>query len=491
MHRKVTPIWPKLAAIFIALIISMFFLQKALATTTDPEPVCVANRCTVTFEMLGEPQVWIPPTGARNLRFEIFGGQGGQGTRTLGLGGFGGRVAGEFLELPASLTVVVGDSGARGSGAEGGFNGGGAAGAGQGDEGSGGGATDLRTSSSLEDRIAVAGGGGGAGARNWDGAGLGGSGGTLIGGPGGWGQAGPGTGGGQFSGGFGGVSVGGPKGSPGDFGLGGRGASSRFAGGGGGGGGYYGGGGGGSDVDSGGLNGGGGGGGSSYANSSLFKNLEHTAGVHSDAGLAILTYDLVEVQPPKSADTTSDATKDSPPDLSSDSSTDAPPEVSTDLNSDQHAAPSSEPSPSPTPELSPATRPEVAAERTPEPVTTSGSEPLALLEPEVLEPETFSVEESPPAVWLPVLPPVANVPAGFERKPQSLPEPSSHTELKVESIEAPTTEPARMPPPEPSIDFVPWMNALSGLSLLIGLIQAVRRLKQNRRASARRFVRIS
>lgn len=498
MHRKVASIWPKLAAIFIALIISMSLLQKVLAATTNPEPVCVANRCTVTFEVLGEPQVWVPPTGAQNLRFELFGGQGGQGARTLGLGGFGGRVAGEFLELPASLTVVVGDSGDRGSGSEGGYNGGGAAGVGQGDEGSGGGATDLRTSTSLEDRIAVAGGGGGAGARNWDGAGLGGLGGTLTGGPGGWGQAGPGTGGSQFAGGFGGVSVGGPKGSPGDFGFGGRGASSRFAGGGGGGGGYYGGGGGGSDVDSGGLNGGGGGGGSSYASPSLFKNLEHTAGVHSGPGLAILTYDLAEVEPPTSADTTSDATKDSPPDLSSDASTetstDAPPEVSTDLNSGQTAAPSVEPSPSrtaePSSEPSPA-RPEVAAEQPPEPVTISGPEPLAALEPEVVEPEIFLVEESPTTVSLPVRQPVAKAPPIFEPKQQSLPKPSPHPEQKVQFELVPNPEPGRTLPPEPSIDLVPWVNALSGLSFIVGLIQTVRRLKQNRRASARRFVRIS
>ncbi|MCX8530025.1 MAG: hypothetical protein ORN27_08180, partial [Rhodoluna sp.] len=113
------------------------------------------------------------------------------------------------------------------------------------------------------------------------------------------------------------------------------------------------------------------------------------------------------------------------------------------------------------------------------------------LEPEASESEPYLVDENLPAVSLPIRRPVAKAPPSPEKKTQSLSEPTSNPEQNVQSELTANPEPARMPPPEPSIDFAPWVNALSGLSLLIGLIQAVRRLKQNRRASARRFVRIS
>ena len=206
-------------------------------------------------------------------------------------------MSGEFVDMPSTLLVYVGGRGSRGSGAEGAFNGGADAGAGHGDEGSGGGATDLRTSTSIEDRLVVAGGGGGSGGFNWDSAGLGGSGGSLLGGSGGRGQASPGLGGGQFFGGSAGQSNGGANGGSGERGYGGSGASSRFAGGGGGGGGYFGGGGGGSDVDSSGFNGGGGGGGSSYTNPEKTKNVVHDAGVNASSGRAILTYELIAAAP--------------------------------------------------------------------------------------------------------------------------------------------------------------------------------------------------
>ena len=236
MHRKTSYRWHWTFAALLTFLLWIGCGQLVRADSAEPSPVCNASVCTVTFEYSGAPYVWQSPANATRLRFDLVGGQGGQGARTIGLGGFGGRVSGEFVDMPSTLLVYVGDRGSRGSGAEGAFNGGADAGAGHGDEGSGGGATDLRTSTSIEDRLVVAGGGGGSGGFNWDSAGLGGSGGSLLGGSGGRGQASPGLGGGQFFGGSAGQSNGGANGGSGERGYGGSGASSRFAGGGGGGG---------------------------------------------------------------------------------------------------------------------------------------------------------------------------------------------------------------------------------------------------------------
>jgi hypothetical protein len=485
-----------LLAVLVALAVSFGFVPKVLAAVGDPDPVCVDKTCTLNFEFTGEPYEWVPPAGAQKLRFELFGGQGGQGVRTMGQGGYGGRIAGEFLELPSKLMIFVGGAGVRESGADGGYNGGGAAGVGQGDEGSGGGATDLRTSLSLEDRIVVAGGGGGAGARNWDGGGLGGSGGALVGRPGSWGQAGPGTGGSQISGGQGGVSVGGPSGLPGNFGLGGNGSSSRFAGGGGGGGGYFGGGGGGSDIDSGGLNGGGGGGGSSYAASSRFKDVEHNSGVHQGHGRAVLTYELDVLQPQLSADTSADTSGDTSDDTSTDESVDG----SVDVAVETPAAPTTPQPSAPAPEA----RPEPAVDRQPEhvpqpePVAQPEPEPMMQLQPEPNPAEIGLAEEvtlvelidqQPRVVLRPRPPAGLKVPLEVELGSQTqqvlAPMPFRQSE-SAEQPESFATLPLR-----PGFDLVPWVNGISGISLLTGVIQAIRRLRQNHRTSARRFVRIN
>jgi hypothetical protein len=295
MHRKRNIRWPRLVAFGAALAIAFGFIiaQVVNAVQLAPEPVCDDSACTLTVPFSGEPYVWAPPLNITDLHFDLVGAQGGQGLRSTSPGGLGGRVVGEITAIPASVMIYVGGAGSRGSSAFGGFNGGGNAGSGHGDEGSGGGATDLRSSSSLDDRLVVAGGGGGTGGYDWGTAGLGGSGGLLVGGSGGWGQAAPGMGGGQLMGGLAGQPNGGSKGTPGDFAVGGRGGSGRFAGGGGGGGGYFGGGGGGSDIDSAGLNGGGGGGGSSYVDPARTSGVFHESGVRFGNGLAVFTYKLL------------------------------------------------------------------------------------------------------------------------------------------------------------------------------------------------------
>ncbi|NBW72959.1 MAG: hypothetical protein EBR26_00905, partial [Microbacteriaceae bacterium] len=81
---------------------------------------------------------------------------GAQGGRS---GGNGAKAQANFKTVPTTpLYIYVGGQGSSGNGAAGGYNGGGRAGSGHGDEGSGGGATDIRTSTALADRIAVAGG---------------------------------------------------------------------------------------------------------------------------------------------------------------------------------------------------------------------------------------------------------------------------------------------------------------------------------------------
>lgn len=237
----------------------------------------------MTFEATGDYYLWNPPTGAKNINFDLMGGQGGRS------GGQGGRLTGSLTAVPTALYIYVGGAGAQGSGAAGGFNGGGTAGTGRGDEGSGGGATDLRTTTLLNDRIAVAAGGGGSGGFS---GGNGGSAGGLTGSAGTSGQGQGGAGATQTAGGNGGYPNGGSWGITGDFGLGGTGGSSSTSGGGGGGGGYYGGGGGGADVDSCCSNAGGGGGGSSWAHTVQTTSVSHTSGYRAGAGVAIITYSM-------------------------------------------------------------------------------------------------------------------------------------------------------------------------------------------------------
>ena len=260
-------------------------LSTLLALSASPAIAeeCPNDLCEVVFESTGSGVHFELPANARNLAFEVSGAAGGRG-------GNGGRVTGRFLEVPSSVWIYVGGEGAVGAGVAGGFNGGGNAGGNRGNEGSGGGASDIRTGTSLSDRILVAGGGGGAG--GFSGA-AGGIGGNTAAAAGGSGQGAGGGGGSETMGGQRGSSNGGSAATSGSFGSGGTGGTSWNAGGGGGGGGWYGGGGGGSDDDTCCSDGGGGGGGSSYAATNLFADIVHEAGVHSGAGQVIIRYELV------------------------------------------------------------------------------------------------------------------------------------------------------------------------------------------------------
>ena len=283
MHKKNTQLRSKLISIagILAVLVGGLVAQSVRAVNSNPTPVCVGASCTVTFEANGDYYLWTPPIGAKNISFDLMGAQGGRS------GGLGGRVTGNLTSVPSSLYIYVGGAGAQGSGAAGGFNGGGNAGGGRGDEGSGGGATDIRSTTSINDRIAVAGGGGGSGGFS---GGTGGNAGGLNASAGTSGQGQGGSGATQSSGGNGGYPNGGSWGSTGDFGVGGVGGSSYVSGGGGGGGGFYGGGGGGADIDTCCSNAGGGGGGSSWSHSVQTSSVSHTGGYRSGAGLAILTY---------------------------------------------------------------------------------------------------------------------------------------------------------------------------------------------------------
>jgi hypothetical protein len=246
---------------------------------------CYEQNCTIWFSHTGGLQQWNPPINARNMTFQVSGGQGGKS------GGQGGRVTGTLTQIPSSLYIAVAGAGMTGQSAAGGFNGGGQAGSGSNNEGSGGGSSDVRLGANVESRIVVAGGGGGRGA------GI-----TLTPSPGGGliaaagkdGQAKGGGGGSQTSGGTGGLANGtGTSGSAGSLLTGGTGGSSNLYGGGGGGGGYYGGGGGGSDTDSSGNDAGAGGGGSSFADPLYTSNITHFTGVKSGHGMVMIEYQLV------------------------------------------------------------------------------------------------------------------------------------------------------------------------------------------------------
>lgn len=285
MHKKKTQRWlmPASLSVILAVLFGGLFAQSVRAVISNPTPVCVGSTCTLTFDSTGDYYLWSPPSGARNISFDLMGAQGGR------TGGLGGRVQGSFVTAPSSLYIYVGGAGLSGSGAAGGFNGGGAAGGSRGDEGSGGGATDIRSGTALADRIVVAAGGGGTGGFF---GGAGGAAGGTSGSAGTNGQGQGGSGATQSAGGNGGSPNGGTWGTTGALGLGGTGGTSTTSGGGGGGGGYYGGGGGGADVDSCCTNGGGGGGGSSWNNPTLTTSVVHTAGYRSGAGVATISYVL-------------------------------------------------------------------------------------------------------------------------------------------------------------------------------------------------------
>ncbi|HEY6326621.1 MAG TPA: hypothetical protein VIW73_08955 [Candidatus Cybelea sp.] len=240
-----------------------------------------------TFHYTGGGQPFTVPKGVTRLAVVARGGAGAGGIHSIG--GKGGRVYAIIPVTPGEkLRVFVGGAGTRRTG---GFNGGADGGGrlcgvcpGHG----GGGASDIRLSDKISERILIAGGGGGGGGTRRPGVnsspGYGGKGGGSAGGSGGEGSRNPSGGGGglggtQTRGGTGGAGgfgqfrrdrgYRGKRGLLGDGGMGGApgGGYSDAGGGGGGGGGYYGGGGGGGggSATSAGSSGGGGGGGSSYA----------------------------------------------------------------------------------------------------------------------------------------------------------------------------------------------------------------------------------
>jgi hypothetical protein len=276
-----------------SLVLGSVVVPSVQAAATNPTPVCNATgtSCTISFPYTGDSYIWSPPSDVRSMSISLAGAQGGRA------GGNGARATASFKTVPTTpLYIFVGGQGSTGSGAAGGYNGGGAAGSGHNDEGSGGGATDIRTSPYLTDRIAVAGGGGGTG--GWVG-GVGAPGSGTTGVQGGNGQGIGGGAGTPGAGGAGGASNGSQTtpGSAGGLGVGGAGGrantpSSIVAGGGGGGGGFFGGGGGGADTDSSGTDGGGGGSGSSFINATKFSSPVYIAGFQAANGAASITYNF-------------------------------------------------------------------------------------------------------------------------------------------------------------------------------------------------------
>ena len=292
-HKKTNWLRPSVLASSLSVILGLVVVPQVQAQATTPTPSCNVSKtsCTVTFPYSGDYYIWAPPADVRTMTMVLSGAQGGRS------GGNGAKETGSFKTIPTgNLYIYVGGQGSSGNAAAGGYNGGGAAGSGHGDEGSGGGATDIRTSTALADRIAVAGGGGGTG--GWVG-GAGGAAGGPTGTAGGNGQGLGGSPGTPTAGGAGGASFGTATtaGLAGSLGNGGAGGSantpgSTVAGGGGGGGGYYGGGGGGADTDPTGVDGGGGAGGSSYANTTKFNAVTYYSAFQAGNGSASITYNL-------------------------------------------------------------------------------------------------------------------------------------------------------------------------------------------------------
>jgi len=292
MHKSNIRRWPKVLTSIsaISLILGFTNAPQVFAQSNLPTPSCNVSgtSCSITFSYSGDYYYWPVPTDVRTISMTVSGAQGGRN------GGFGAKLVGKFSTLPTGgLYIFVGGQGSSGNGVAGGFNGGGASGRGHGDEGSGGGASDIRTSLALADRIAVAGGGGGTG--GWVGGAGGAAGSSGV--AGGAGQGGAGLGATVALAGTGGAANGAlaSAGSAGTSGVGGAGGSattpgSTVAGGGGGGGGYFGGGGGGADTEPAGLDGGGGGGGSDYANNTKINSIGHYQGFQAGDGSVTLVY---------------------------------------------------------------------------------------------------------------------------------------------------------------------------------------------------------
>ena len=334
---------------------------------------CFDNQCTITFGYTGQIESLTFPPNATNIRFEALGAQGGKS------GGGGGRVTGEFTQVPEILYITVGGAGGSNAAEPGGFNGGGTAGGSAGVEGSGGGASDIRIGYSLSSRIVVAGGGGGRGSGLGSG---GGAGGGLVAANGKTGQGSGGLGGTQSAGGLGGATYGdGTSGTAGDWGVGGTGGYGPLHGGGGGGGGYYGGGGGGADADSCCTDAGGGGGGSSYTDPSFVTNVVHTLGVRPGAGQITFSYQLFVENPP--APPTEETT--------------APPaeESSTPPAEETTAPPVEEPTTPPATEEPPTTEPTVPNVPEPESVNSAPSEPEQQITSQPEPPQTPTQEPAP------------------------------------------------------------------------------------------------
>ena len=344
-------IWTnKTVKLFPALALTFGVLAPMPASASIVEE-CFENQCTITFGYTGQIEPLTFPANATNIRFEALGAQGGKS------GGGGGRVTGEFTQVPEILYITVGGAGGSNAAEPGGFNGGGTAGGSAGVEGSGGGASDIRIGYSLSSRIVVAGGGGGRGSGLGSG---GGAGGGLVGANGKTGQGSGGLGGSQSAGGLGGATYGdGTPGTQGDWGVGGTGGYGPLHGGGGGGGGYYGGGGGGADADSCCTDAGGGGGGSSYTDPSLITNVVHTQGVRPGAGQITFTYQLFVASPP------------TPP---TDETTTPPVEQPTTPPTDDTTSPPAEETTAPSPEEPLTTEPTVPDQPEPESVNSGPSE---------------------------------------------------------------------------------------------------------------------
>jgi len=232
-----------------------------------------------TFSYTGAVQTYVVPACVTEVTISALGAQGGGAQ-----GGLGGQAVATVPVTPGStLYVYVGGRPTAQLG-PGGFNGGGATLAlpcgGGGDGFPGGGASDVRTSPSLNDRMVVAGGGGGEG---WS-AGIGGAGGGLSGSDGApsWIAGTHGKGGTQSAGGIGGFYTGNSQSAgAGGFGYGGdAGPPNTYCTGGAGGGGYYGGGGG--YVSA-------GAGGSSYISFPGSTATATTAGIRAGNGQIIIT----------------------------------------------------------------------------------------------------------------------------------------------------------------------------------------------------------
>lgn len=285
MHSKRFSRWLKLIAATLGLtaLVSAGISLPSQAVSAAPTPYCSEGTCWVTFDYTGDYSIWTPPSGISSLHFDVYGAQGGRS------GGRGGYVSGDFAAIPSALYVYVGGVGAAGNSVAGGYNGGGTSGSGHADQGSGGGASDIRATTLLADRLVVAGGGGGTG--GWIG-GVGGAGGLTMASSGTRGAptGTAGGGGSQTSGGAAGLGVTTGNGSMGNLGFGGMGGTGSVAGGGAGGGGFYGGGGGGSDNLAGGSDGAGGGGGSSFATMALTRSVYHQGGVRTGNGQVVLRY---------------------------------------------------------------------------------------------------------------------------------------------------------------------------------------------------------